>query len=133
MRKFLLTLGAVMAAAAPAHAAGKADGESELARELEGRTAGKPVSCISLRNSGSSRVIDGTAIVYEQGGTLYVNRPRGAESLDKWDLLVTKLHGSQLCRMDSVDLYDGSGRMLSGFVVLGDFVPYKKARGAGGE
>jgi hypothetical protein len=132
MRKILLTLGAVMAAAAPAHAAAKADGETELSRELEGRTAGKPVSCISLRNTGSSRIIDGTAIVYEHGGTLYVNRPRGADSLDKWDVLVTKLHGSSLCRMDSVELHDPSARMLTGFVILGDFVPYKKAR-AGGE
>lgn len=133
MRKILLTLGALIAAAAPAHAAAKADGETQLARELEGRVAGDPVSCISLRNTSSSRIIDGTAIVYEQGGTLFVNRPRGAQSLDDWDVLVTKLHGSQLCRMDSVDLYDTSARMQTGFVILGDFVPYRKARGARGE
>ena len=135
MRKFLLTLGAVTAAvAAPALAAAKGDGEAELARELEGLTAGKPVSCINLRDARNSRIIDGTAIVYESGSTLYVNRPRGARSLDNWDVLVTKLHsGSQLCRMDSVDLYDRGARMQSGFVILEDFVPYKKARAAAGE
>jgi hypothetical protein len=132
MRKILLTLGALTAAvAAPALGAAKADGETQLARELEGRTAGEPVSCISLRDTRSSRIIKGTAIVYESGSTLYVNRPRGAQSLDGWDVLVTKLHGSSLCRMDSVQLYDPSARMQTGFVILGDFVPYRKARPAG--
>ena len=135
MRKFLLTLGALAAAAAaPALAAGKADGEAKLARALEGRTAGEPVSCINLRDAQSSRIIDGTAIIYERGGTLYVNRPRGARSLDNWDVLVTKLHGSSsLCRMDAVDLFDPSARMQTGFVILEDFVPYRKTKGAAGE
>jgi hypothetical protein len=56
-----------------------------------------------------------------------VNRPRGGrESLDGWDTLVTKLHSSQLCSIDVVDLYDSSSRMQTGFVFLGEFVPYRK-------
>jgi len=130
MRKSLpLILAAAMLPAASLHAAPRLSSEAQLARELEGRTAGKPVDCISLRQVRSSRIIDDTAILYDMGGTIYVNRPRaGAESLDRWDTLVTKLYSDRLCSIDTVRLYDSSSRMETGFVFLGDFVPYRRDR-----
>jgi hypothetical protein len=131
MRKILLTLAAV-AAAAPALALSPAEsnGEAKLARELEGHVAaGEPVDCLDLRRIRSTRIIDRTAIVYDTGRTLYVNRPRaGAESLSNWDVMVTKPFGSQLCRIDTVQLVDRGTHMPSGFVFLGDFVPYDKVK-----
>ena len=59
-----------------------------------------------------------------------VNRPKGgAESLDDDDILVTKTTGSQLCSIDAVELRDRSSRMYSGFVSLGEFVPYRRPKG----
>jgi hypothetical protein len=118
----LLAALAVPAAAAPR------DGEADLAKAIAGRTAGKPVDCIQLRNIRSSRIIDRTAIVYEMNnGTIYVNRPRsGAESLDWTDVLVTETFTSQLCRIDVVKLYDTGIRMTTGWVGLDAFVPYTK-------
>jgi len=118
----LLAALAVPAAAAPR------DGEAELAKAIAGRTAGKPVDCIQLRNIRSSRIIDRTAIVYEMNnGTIYVNRPRsGAESLDWTDVLVTETFTSQLCSIDVVKLYDTGTRMTTGWVGLDEFVPYAK-------
>ncbi|HEY0043831.1 MAG TPA: hypothetical protein VGB62_04695 [Allosphingosinicella sp.] len=133
MRKLILTLAslAAVATALPAAAASRSP-EEKLAREIEGRVAGDPVDCINLRNVRSSRIIPGTAIVYDAGSTIYVNRPRGgASSLDSWDVLVTKLHSSQLCSIDTVQLQDSSSRMLSGIVFLGDFVPYRKVKANG--
>ena len=133
MRKLILTLAslAAVATALPATAASRSP-EEKLAREIEGRVAGDPVDCINLRNVRSSRIIPGTAIVYDAGSTIYVNRPRGgASSLDSWDVLVTKLHSSQLCSIDTVQLQDSSSRMLSGIVFLGDFVPYRKVKANG--
>jgi len=98
-----------------------------LADALKGRVAGKPVDCIDLPRTGGSQIIDGTAIVYNVGSTLYVNRPNGADSLRSDDVLVTKTFGSQLCRMDSVRLFDSASRMQRGFVSLNEFVPYKRA------
>lgn len=96
---------------------------------IEGRVAGEPVNCLNLRNIRSTQIIDRTAIIYEVGRTLYVNRPRaGAQSLDQWDVLVTRPFGSQLCSIDVVQLYDTGSRIQSGFVFLGDFVPYRKPR-----
>ena len=133
MRRALsLLLAGLAIAAAPAALAKPQNGEERLARTLEGRVAGEPTDCINLRDIRSSRIIEDTAIVYEgPGNTLWVNRPRsGASSLDSWDVLVTNTHSSRLCSIDVVRLYDTTARMQTGFVFLGDFVPYKKVRPA---
>jgi hypothetical protein len=104
-------------------------GEAELAKMLEGRVAGKPVKCLPTHAMDNSTVIDKTAIVYRSGSKLYVNRPRsGADQLDDDDILLTKIYGSQLCNVDKVDLIDRSSRMWSGFVMLGEFVPYTRVK-----
>jgi len=125
-----LAAAAAVLAAAPALAQSDraARAQAELAKEIEGRTAGEPVKCLNLRDIRSTRIIDRTAIVYEMtGGLIYVNTPKGgANSLDKWDVLVTDTHSSQLCDIDVVKLYDASSRMSSGFVNLGPFIPYRK-------
>jgi len=124
--------GALMVAASPAAAAPAdraAAAEAKLAKALEGRVAGEPVRCISQRNIRSTRIIDRTAILYEVGGKLYLNRPdAGASTLDDDDILVTKTNGTQLCDMDIVRLVDRSGHFPRGFVNLGQFVPYAKAQ-----
>ncbi len=116
-------------AAAPA-AAERASPEAQLARATEGRVAGEPVECNDAPRFTSSRIIDRTAIVYEDtGGTLYVNRPRGgARTLDDWDILLTRQFGTRLCRGDIVRLVDPTSMMQTGAVFLGDFVPYRRVR-----
>lgn len=122
-----LVFAAAMLPLSASHAAPRLTPEAQLARVLKGRTPGAPVDCISLRRVRSSRIIDDTAIVYDAGSTIYVNRPRaGAESLDRWDTLVTKLHSDRLCSIDTVRLYDSTSRMETGFVFLSEFVPYRR-------
>ena len=129
MRKYLPLLAASLLLGAGAAQARPVDGEAELARALEGRVAGEPVNCISLYRARSSRVIPGTAIIYDSGGTIYVNRPRsGAESLNRWDALVTRTPSTQLCSIDTVQVVDLTSRMMTGIVFLGDFVPYRRVR-----
>jgi len=127
------TLGIVAAASALLLAGTAADartrltGEQQLAKLVEGRVAGAPVDCISMSMVGGSTVIDKTAIVYDSGRTVYVQRPKvGAESLDDDDILVTELHSSQLCSIDTVQLRDRNGHFWRGFVGLDKFVPYTK-------
>lgn len=50
-------------------------GEQQLAKILDGRVAGKPVTCIPLNQAQSTQIIDKTAIIYRVGSTYYVNRP----------------------------------------------------------
>ena len=135
MRKLLpLIAGSLLLGTAAATAATPVDREAELARALEGRVAGDPIDCIDLNRIHSSRVINDTAILYEAGRTIYVNRPRaGADSLDRWDTLVTRLHSPRLCSIDTVRLVDPTTGMLTGVVFLGDFVPYQRVESAAAE
>jgi hypothetical protein len=126
-----LAVAALLLAAPAAALADRLPPEAELAKVLEGRVAGEPVNCISLARIQNVRIIDRTALVYEAGRTVYVNRPRdGARWLDDWSMLVTKPTGSQLCSLDMVRLHDRSGGFQRGFVHLGEFVPYKRVKNA---
>jgi hypothetical protein len=131
MRTPLLALSALAALIAPAAAqADRLSPDAQLARAVDGRVAGEPVRCIDTHRFSRSRIIDGTAIVYESvGDTVWVNRPRGgARSLDDWDVLVTRQYSTELCRGDVVRLFDSSTMTQTGSVFLGDFVPYRRAR-----
>ena len=129
MRHALPAFSALVLLAAPAGAAERRSGEAELAKAIEGRVAGEPVACIDTRRFMNSRIIDRTAIVYEgTGGTVWVNVPRsGARALDDWDVLVTRQYSSELCRGDVVRLFDRGGMAQTGTVLLGEFVPYRRA------
>lgn len=120
---------AAVALATPAVAAHRDTSDIQLQKALVGRTAGKPTNCITLSGVNATQIIDGKAIIYRDGGRLYVNEPRsGAASLRKDDILVTRTFGSQLCSIDTVRLVDRSSRFPRGFVSLGQFVPYTKVK-----
>jgi hypothetical protein len=103
------------------------DPEAALANALRGRVAGEPVQCIDLHRIRNSRIIDRTAIIYDAGSVLYVNRPdNGAEELNDWDTMVTRTSSSQLCNVDTVTMVDRTSHSFTGVVFLGDFVPYRR-------
>lgn len=115
-----------LALTATADARPRLTGEGELARMLDGRVAGRPISCLTHSQTRDIQVIDRTALVYGSGRTIYVNRTSLPRQLDSDDILVTKLHSSQLCRNEVVRLHDRSSNMYNGFVLLEDFVPYTR-------
>jgi hypothetical protein len=123
----LLVCVAIVGGAADAQA--RPTPQQQLDKLLAGRVAGKPVDCISLMDSNNTQIIEKTAIVYGSGRTIYVNIPNNASSLNRDDILVTKIRGSsQLCKIDTVQLRDRNSRMYSGFVSLNQFVPYTRAQ-----
>lgn len=119
---------AALATATPALAA-RLSPDEQLAKAIEGRNAGEPVKCIQLRDVRSTRVIDKTAIIYDTGRTLYVNRPKaGAAFLRDDVILITDTRSSELCSIDIVKFMDPGSKMLTGSAGLGEFVPYTKPR-----
>jgi hypothetical protein len=128
MRKLALVAAAlaVLATGSALQARDKLTGEQQLAKLLEGRVAEKPVNCIPLSSSHDARIIDKTAIVYDWGNVIYVNRPHDARDLDSNDIMVTDIHGSQLCSVDVVRMRDRTSFTYDGFVGLGEFVPYRR-------
>lgn len=103
------------------------EGQIKLEKLLEGRVAGEPQSCIRMLRNVDLTIIDETALVYKSGGTLYVNIPRNAEDIDDRDTLVTRRSSSSLCRTDIVTTQDSMNGFYTGNIMLGDFVPYRRA------
>jgi hypothetical protein len=102
-------------------------GEAELNQAVQGLIAERAVTCLNLHRAGRSRIINGTAIIFEIGNRIYVNRPRaGAESLSDSKIILTKTIGSQICRGEVVQLLDPTSHISAGSVFLGDFTPYRK-------
>jgi hypothetical protein len=129
MNRIALTLAAlasVAAVAGPSIAGERLTGDQKLAKLLEGRVAGEPRSCINTRVNSESQVIDGTAVVYGRGRTIWVNVPSNARDLDDGDALLIRQFGAQLCRQDIVTTFDTTGGFYTGNVFLSDFVPYTR-------
>lgn len=135
-----------LAAALPAAAQGQGDveakadvaadaatkGEKRLAKLLEGRVAGEPVSCIRLLPSDRMQTISGTAYVYGSGQTIYVQRTRDPQRISDNDtLIVNRFGASQLCRLDMTTTIDRFTGIFTGSVFFEDFVPYTRVRTTG--
>jgi hypothetical protein len=102
------------------------ENEAKLARMLEGRTAGEPVSCITAMNSNRIEVIEHVGIVYDAGRTIYVARPSDPRQLGRDDVLVIHRFGGQLCHNDVIRTIDRHQGFTTGAVFLDRFVPYNK-------
>ncbi len=106
-------------------------GEKKLAKMLEGRVAGEPQRCIRSFDSRHLRTIDKTAYVYGSGRTIYVQRTKHPEDIDRDDVLVVDRFGSsQLCRLDMTKTIDRTSGIFTGAVFMEDFVPYTRVEEA---
>ena len=126
----LLTPIALLALAAPAAAQDEperhAEGERELAALLDGRTPGEAQPCMRLFPSRNFEIIERTAIVYKQGGTVWVNRPRNPDVLDEDDGIATRPLGNRLCSYTNVTTFQRQTGVYRGNLFLGDFVPWRR-------
>lgn len=102
-------------------------GEARLAKLLEGRVAGEPRNCITTLGSANLTPINGTALVYRSGDTVWVNYTRMPDAIDDDDFLViNKFSASQLCRTDQITTRDRYGNFFSGVIMLDQFIPYRR-------
>jgi hypothetical protein len=92
--------------------------------------AGPAEACIEPRLIRRSRVIAGTAIIYEMSyRRWYVQRPKqNANLLNDADRIVSRSPLGSLCRTDVIDFEDRSTYVRTGFATLGDFIPYDRVR-----
>ncbi len=103
-------------------------GDVRLAKLLDGREAGEPVSCIRFRKNDRLQVIDDTAIVYGRGKTIYVNYTKRPDRIDDRDVMVTRRFGSQVCKTDIVTTIDNMTGIYSGNIFLAEFIPYTRVK-----
>lgn len=120
----LLALPLLLAASdAPAPLSAKA------VKQLAGRTAGDPVSCIQLTRIRSSEIVDATAVIYKESARRwYVNQPDGGRcnGLDPRRILITRTPSSQLCGNDLITIAEADSPITYGACGLGKFTPYTR-------
>ena len=105
--------------------------EARLARLLEGRVAGEPVSCLKLIGRPETKVVADAAVIYGKGKTVYVNRTHTPRLLGNGDQAsLTEL----ICHNDVAEFYRPYGVGDYGLpvgsrrveVALAEFVPYHR-------
>jgi hypothetical protein len=117
-----------VAAAAPAQTPDAPTLSPKVAEALAGRTAGKPQSCVRLRDVQSTQIVDETAIIYRMSSKRWlVNFPEGGcPSLRPDRVLVTVTPSTNLCRGDIARVIDPPTPIEYGSCGLGTFVPYTR-------
>jgi hypothetical protein len=132
MRKLLIFLAAVTAGATVAGAG--QDRWSRAEREyhalVDGKVAGKPVSCIDTRFTKPSLSAYRDKLIYRVDRNLvYVNDTGGGcQNVARGDALVTQRFQPQACRGDIAQTVNLPTGIYSGSCALGDFVPYRTAK-----
>ncbi len=123
-------IGTAVIAAPPAQEERAAKEAAALEKAIAGKVAGKPVSCISLRDVDRSQNIGENAIIYRiSTNRFYVNKPRGGCSgLRDGRALITRIPTDRLCSGDVARVVDLTLGFEGAACVLGDFTPYTKAR-----
>ena len=105
--------------------------QTKLAKELAGRVAGPPQSCVNYRDLRGNRSAGDGAIVFDtrDRDLIYVNRPPGGcPELGLSRALVTRSPTSQLCAGHIADVVDVSSNTSWGGCSLGEFTPYRRVR-----
>ncbi len=120
MRVFILALaltGCATAASAPSG--------DNVVRELAGRVAGQPRSCIDTIPGQNVRALDSTTLAYEQGPVLWVTRLRSnCPGLSPTYAVIIESRTGQYCSGDHVRALD-QGNIPSRICFLGDWTPYR--------
>ena len=124
----LLLCGAVSASSASRDAR-YAKEDARLEKALAGKVAGKPVSCIRLRDAQGTESFDndkGTILFKVSRKLVYrTDTNGGCHYIGNTNALIThSFTGGQLCRGDIATSADLTAGFSSGSCAMNDFVPY---------
>jgi hypothetical protein len=123
----LLTLSAIaVLASLPASsiARERLSDAQKLEKALAGRVAGKPQTCLPLRDIHDTERL-GDTILYKVGRkTVYRMDTRGGCNSSSTDAMITRTFGDRLCRGDIIRTADLTAGFETGSCVAADFVPY---------
>ena len=106
-------------------------GQALLAQRLAGKVAGNPVNCLPSYRTGDLEVIDRDTILFEAGGTTYLQNASGycypSGSAAGYVLVTTGIaSGGRLCDGDVARTVTSSGGFTAGSCTLNPFVPYRR-------
>jgi hypothetical protein len=103
-------------------------GDAAFARELAGRAAGAPTSCINTRQSANLRVVDSQTLAYDDGPTLWITHLAascpGIATLST--VIVEPQLGGQYCKGDHIRGLEPGAIIPGPTCFIGEWVPYRK-------
>ena len=118
-------------ATAPAELAQSPGADRELADALEGRVAGPPKRCINNYSDTQVHVIDDWTIIYDEGSTIYLQKPRercfGIGSGSR-TLIAKQVGTGQMCDGDINETVNLQSRIGGSPCVFGPFIPYTRPK-----
>lgn len=133
MKKLLLALPAAMLLTAPATSGEGVEltekEQVKLDKRLEGRAAGKPLSCIPRHAQRNMTVISDEVLIFgsrRNAETIYVNKPYGGCRNADRNILVYSRPTSSLCSGEIVRVVDNTIGGTVDSCAFGKFVPYTK-------
>lgn len=106
-----------------------------LDKQLSGKVAGEPVTCLNSNSRGfqTIRVSDDILLYRASSKLVYRNTLSGScpgLARDN-DIMVVQSHGTGTCRGDFFHLVDRASGIRGPTCVFGEFVPYRKPDGDG--
>lgn len=131
MRHVALLLGVLAIAGCATNEAqlakSQASDAKELASALEGRTAGKPVTCVRSMGLNGPQIV-GQTLLYNDLGTIWRTDLESCPGLRSDSVLVTQQYGSQLCERDRFTVVSRGSNVPGATCLMGKFTPYTKAK-----
>jgi hypothetical protein len=137
----VIALAATVAGCAPAgtaepRAAALTPKQAEvLEKQLGGKIAGEPISCLNSnsRNYQTIRVSDDILLYRASGKLVYRNNlSGGCPGLERDDdIMVVRSYGTGTCKGDIFHLVDRTSGMRGPSCSFGEFIPYRSADTAG--
>ncbi|GAA0327329.1 hypothetical protein GCM10009087_41980 [Sphingomonas oligophenolica] len=101
----------------------------DLAKALAGRTPGKPFDCVNPSWAGGPQIIGNRTLIYRETGRVLRNDlPEACPGLDEDSIIVSEIHGSQLCKGDLFYTLQRGSRIPGPHCRLGKFTPYEKPK-----
>jgi hypothetical protein len=104
--------------------------QAKLTQALAGRTAGPAVDCIRNYPANQMKIVDDSTILFDQGGTVYLQQPRGGcpGIGTPGNTLVTRSRGTNsTCSGDIANIVHFPSGMGRGACIFSQFIPYTKA------
>jgi len=105
---------------------------AELASYLDGRTPGKPVSCLPTYRRNDMVVIDENTILFRDGANRVwrtdVNGPCNGLGRPGTALVTRQFGGTGLCSGEIAQVVDTAQGFTVGSCAIGEFVPYTGPR-----
>lgn len=101
--------------------------EAPLGRELAGRTASAPQTCVPTVSNSNLIASDASTLVYRSGSTIYVNHPsEPCSAIAPFNTLIADGQAGHYCRGDRIRGIEPAAGIPGPVCILGDWIAYRK-------